>query len=127
MPSVSSPVRDALEGYVAGRVKAERLVIAVAAAYYGEAGKGKRETLQPLIQVIDRASPGIVELGTALGGSGFDVRLAERPFPEQYEAELKRAAGAVLAVQRQAARLDGPHPGLVTRLLRAMRSLFDRP
>ena len=82
---------------MAGRVKAERLVIAVSTAYYREAGNGKRETLQPLIDVIDRASPGIVELGTATGGAGFDVRLAERPFPKQYEAELRRAAEAVLA------------------------------
>src|SRR5256712_951646 len=91
MPSGSSPVKEALEAYVAGRVKAERLVIAVSAAYYREAGNGKRETLQPLIDVIDRASPGIVELGTVQGGSGFDVRLAERPFPKQHEAELRRA------------------------------------
>ncbi len=97
MPSESSPVKEALESYVAGRVKAERLVIAVSAAYYQEAGNGKRETLQPLMDVIDRASPGIVELGTAAGGPGFDIRLAERPFPKQYEAELRRAAEAVLS------------------------------
>ena|SRR5437879_10832097 len=96
MPSASSPVKDALESYIAGRVKAERLVIAVSAAYYREAPNGKRETLQPLIDVIDRASPGIVELGTVQGGSGFDVRLAERPFPKQHEPELRRAAEAVL-------------------------------
>ena len=97
MPSASSPVKDALEGYVAGRVKAERLVIAVSAAYYREPGNGKRETLQPLMDVIDRASPGIVELGSAHGGPGFELRLAERPFPKQYEAELRRAAEAVLS------------------------------
>ena len=97
MPSGSYPVNEALEAYVAGRVKAERLVIAVSAAYYREAGNGKRETLQPLMDVIDRASPGIVELGTVQGGSGFDVRLAERPFPKQHEPELRRAAEAVLS------------------------------
>src|SRR5881398_66927 len=94
---MSSSVRREVEGFVAGRVKAERLVIAVAAAYYREAGNGKRETLRPLIDVIDRASPGIVELGTATGGPGFDIRLAERPFPKQHEAELRRAAEAVLS------------------------------
>src|SRR6266852_712044 len=105
MPSGSSPVNEALEAYVAGRVKAERLVVAVAAEYYRDTrnpkglpdGRGKRETLRPLIDVIDRASPGIVELGTATGGPGFDVRLAERPFPKQYEAQLREAAEAVLA------------------------------
>src|SRR3989441_12699204 len=105
MPSGSSPVKEALEAYVAGRVKAERLVVAVAAEYYRDAlnpkglpnGRGKREMLRPLIDVIDRASPGIVELGTVQGGSGFDVRLAERPFPKQYEPQLREAAEAVLS------------------------------
>ncbi len=97
MPSASSPVKDALESYIAGRVKAERLVIAVSTAYYREAPNGKRETLQPLIDVIDRASPGIVELGTVQGGSGFAISLAERPFPKEHEAELRLAAEAVLS------------------------------
>jgi len=82
---------------VAGRVKAERLVIAVSAAYYRDARNGQRESLQPLIDVIDRASPGIVELGTATSGPGFDIRLAERPFPKQYEAQLREAAEVVLS------------------------------
>src|SRR5438094_2782318 len=97
MPSGFSPVKEALEAYVAGRVKAERLVVAVAAEYYRDALNGKREMLRPLIDVIDRASPGIVELGRADGGPGFEVRLVERPFPKQHEAELRRAAEAVLA------------------------------
>src|SRR2546428_7679632 len=92
MPSGSSPVKEALESYVAGRVRAERLVIAVSAAYYRESGNGTREALQPLMDVIHRASPGIVELGTVQGGSGFDVRLAERPFPKQYETQLREAS-----------------------------------
>ena len=94
---MSSPVKEALESYLAGRVKAERLVIAISAEYYREARDGRRDALQPLIDVIDRASPGIVELGTATGGPGFDIRLAERPFPKQHEAELRRAAEMVLS------------------------------
>ena len=93
---MSSSVREAVESYIAGRVKAERLVIAVSTAYYRESGNGTREALQPLIDVIDRASPGIVELGSADGGAGFELRLAERPFPKQYEAELRQAAETVL-------------------------------
>src|SRR2546428_6882629 len=96
MPSASSPVKDALESYVAGRVKAERLVIAISAAYYGDSNNGNRESLQPLIDVIDRASPGIVELGTATGGPGVDIRLASRPFPKQHEGELGERAEPVL-------------------------------
>ena len=94
---MSSSIRRELEGFVAGRVQAERLVIAVSAAYYRDSRNGNRETLQPLIDVIDRASPGIVELGTAAGGPGFDIRLAERPFPKQYEAQLREAAETVLS------------------------------
>jgi len=138
MPSASSPVKDALESYVAGRVKAERLVIAVSAAYYGNARNGQRESLQPLIDVIDRASPGIVELGTAQGGSGFAISLAERPFPRQYEAELRQAAEAVLSGTgvfggatdvgaQHAAPLPNAKPssGMIARLVRAVRRLFS--
>lgn len=138
MPSASSPVKDALESYIAGRVKAERLVIAVSAAYYREAPNGKRETLQPLIDVIDRASPGIVELGTVPGGSGFAISLAERPFPKEHEAELRRAAEGVLArtaVFGEAPDLGAPHAaplpnakpssGMIARLVRAVRRMFS--
>ncbi len=114
---MSSPVRDALESYVAGRIKAERLVIAVSAAYYGDTGNGTRKTLQPLIDVIDRASPGIVELGSADGGPGFELRLAERPFPQQYEAELRRTAEAVLG------RVEARR-GFVSRIVAAVRRVF---
>jgi hypothetical protein len=94
---MSSTVREALEGYVAGRVQADRVAIAVAVAYYGDAAGGKREALRPLIDVIDRASPGVVELASGDGRSGFEIRLAERAFPQEYEAELRGAAEAVLA------------------------------
>jgi hypothetical protein len=145
MPSASSPVKDALEGYIAGRVKAERLVIAVSAAYYREAPNGKRQMLQPLIDVIDRASPGIVELGTVQGGSGFAISLAERPFPKEHEAELRWAAEAVLSrggtvegatgVGAQTADVGAqyaaPLPnakassGMIARLVAAVRRLFS--
>jgi hypothetical protein len=132
MPSASSPVKDALESYVAGRVKAERLVIAVSAAYYGDARNGQRESLQPLIDVIDRASPGIVELGTAQGGSGFAISLAERPFPRQYEAALRQAAEAVLGREESRAEAGGTAGegettprGLVARLVAAVRRMFS--
>lgn len=162
MPSGSSPARDALESYVAGRLKPERLVIAVAAAYYGARGEGggtrrsasrdgpgAGEELRDVIDVIDRASPGIVELASVAGGPGFDVRLAERPFPTEYEAELRRVAAAVLArpavapaplapatEPRAAPPTSPPTPpppvaaapaagGLVGRLVRALRRLFS--
>ena len=93
---MSSPVKRELEDYLAGRGTPERVVIAVTVAYYREARGGQRETLRPLINVIDRASPGIVELGSLAGGRGFEVRLAERSFPAEYEAALREAAQQVL-------------------------------
>lgn len=94
---MSSAVKEALESFVAGRLKAEQLVIAVTTAYYGERGAGSREQLRPLIEVIDRASPGIVELGRVEATPGFELRLGERPFPREYESELRRATAAVLS------------------------------
>ena len=121
---MTSPVRDVLEAYVAGRVNAERLVITVTSPYYGrDGGRGTRDGLGPVIEVIDRASPGIVELGTVQGGAGFEVRLAERPFPKQWEGELRRAAEAVLHA--------GERPGkgesratVMGRIIAAVRRLF---
>ena len=125
MPFASSPVRDALEGYVAGRIKAERVVIAVATAYYGgEEGRGKGEGLQTLIAVIDRASPGIVELGSVESQPGFAVEPAERPFPKQYEAELRRAAEEYLGRETAGEGGRGEGKGVIARMLGAIRGLF---
>src|SRR2546430_15696381 len=95
--SASSPVSLAIAGYVAGRVTPERLVAQVAAAYYdggkgGEGGRAKRKELRALIEGIDRASPGIVELGSVASGPGFEIRLAVPPFPRQYAAQPRRPA-----------------------------------
>src|SRR5260370_42235121 len=134
-----SAVRETLESFLAGRAPAERVVIAVAAAYYGQPGGGQRERWRPLIDVIDRASPGIVELGGVAARPGFAVRLAERPFPRQFEAALRGAAAAVLATGSgdadtpPAAEAPGlaataiPAAGLVTRLVPAGRRLFRAP
>ena len=132
MSSESSPIRQTLEGYVAGRVKAERLVIAIAAAYYGKEGTpGVRDGLGPLIEIIDRASPGVVELGgVGEGGGGFDIRLAERSFPKQHEPVLRRAVEAYLVSHRTTAAIPTPTagvpaPGVVARIVGAIRRLFS--
>lgn len=132
---MSSTVDEALAAYVAGRVPAERVAIAVAAAYYGrETGDVRREALRPLLDIIERAAPGIVELGSVEGPPGFDLRLAERPFPARYGAELRRAVEAYLASRRTTGVLDvgpapvpPPAPGLFGRLVRAVRRLFTGP
>jgi len=123
---MSSPVRRELEEYLAGRASPERVVIAAAVAYYRDTRGGMREALRPVIDVIDRASPGIVELGTVDSGSGFEVRLAERRFPERFESELRRAVEAALAVRPPPAPAPPapPVPGVVHRILGAIRRLF---
>jgi hypothetical protein len=105
---MSSVVSKTLAAYLAGRVRADHLVAVVTAAYYGN-GKGrgrKRDALRPLIDVIERASPGVVQLAGTPEGAGFDVRPAERPFPEQWEPELRRAVETYLGRQESTARAD---------------------
>jgi hypothetical protein len=111
-----------LEGYVAGRVKAERVVAAVAAEYYGrEAGSGMRDALRPIVDIIERAHPGVIELTGTTDKPGFAVRLADRPFPKPHEAALREAALGVLGTP-PASRIAPP--GLVARLVTAIRRLF---
>jgi hypothetical protein len=128
---MSSAVREALEGYVAGRLKADRVVAAVATAYYGDGEGGKGEELKALVEVIERAAPGVVELGGSQDRPGFAVKLAERPFPKQYEGELRRAAETLLGSWGTDDRGVGaqhaaplPTPGLLGRLMGAIRRLF---
>ena len=95
--SASSPSKRALEEFVAGRLAAERLVATVAGRYYGAAGRGEKEALRPLIELAERAAPGVVGLERRDGGAGFDVRVVEREFPEESLAALRGAAAAALA------------------------------
>lgn len=131
MSFASSPVRQALVEYVAGRAKPDRLVATVMSAYYRETGGGgSREYLRPVVEVIERAAPGVVELAGKDGGAGFDIRLAERLFPRQYEAELRSAAQAVLRATWPESAGPGTgggdegRGGLVGRLVRALQRLF---
>src|SRR5437867_12995773 len=98
--SSSSSANSALVEYAAGRMTAQELVGVVAEAYYREPGAGSREPLKPLIDIIERAHPGIVELSTNSDNPGFAVRLAERPFPKRYESELRSAVAEVVAAPR---------------------------
>ena len=124
--SSSSAVRELLVAYLAGRVKADRVAAAVAEAYYRERGRA-RELLRPAVDVIERAAPGVVDLVRTQGGAGFDIRLAERPFPAQYESQLRTAAQAVLEGSGAAAEASaaGREVGVVRRLLRAVRRIFS--
>lgn len=91
-----SSTKETLAEYVGGRIKADRLVAAVAAAYYRERKSLKGEGWRELIAVIERGAPGVVELAAA-EGKGFEIKLAERPFPSAFEPALKAAAQKALA------------------------------
>lgn len=95
--SASSPARRALEDFVAGRLPADRLVAAVTGRFYGAASRGEKEALRPVVEVAERAAPGVVSLERTDGGAGFDVRAVERTFPEAALDALRGAAAAALA------------------------------
>jgi hypothetical protein len=123
---MSSVVRDTLTAYVAGRVTADHLVAVVTAAYYRDAGGGRREALRPMVDVIERASPGVVELAGRPEGVGFAVRPAERPFPEQCEPDLRRAIAAYLGRETagEGGTVQSARPGVIARLAAMIKRLF---
>jgi hypothetical protein len=126
----SDVARQALADFLEGRAKAERVVAAVAEACYrsGARRDSVREGLRPVLDVIERVAPGVVALARTEGGAGFDIRLAERPFPKHYEAELRQAAAAALAGMGGRGSVEtapGGAPGLLGRMLRAVRRLFS--
>ena len=121
--SSATSVNDALAGYAAGRLTAQQLVGAVATAYWSqEPGARNRELFRPIIEVIEKAHPGIVELTGTQDRPGFAVRLAERPFPKRYDAELRSAVEAVVIAPAPDSQL--PAPSLFTRIVRAIRKIF---
>lgn len=119
--SSASSINDALASYAAGRLSAQEFVGVVAPAYYG--GEGRRERLRPVIDVIERAHPGIIELSASSDKPGFAVRLAERPFPKQWEPALKAAVASVAGTESNPS--PRPSPGLFTRIVQAIRKLFS--
>jgi len=125
--SSASSVNDALTDYLAGRVTAEQLVGTVTAAYYRERGMGNGEWLKPVIEVIERAHPGVVELVGSAEKPGFAVRLAERRFPKRLEGDLRGAVEGIVAIPRspvpESARAPGV--GFLARVYQAVRRFFN--
>lgn len=121
MSSATSSVREVLEGYLAGQVKADRVVTVVAEEYYRDRGRGARTGLQPLVDVIEGAAPGAVELVRAEGGAGFALKPGGRAFARQMEPALRAAVEAVLKGWGAA---PPPPAGLFSRLARALRGFF---
>jgi len=127
MSSASSA--DRLTAYLTGQLTAEQLVAAVTAEFYQNGRNGKRETWRPILDVVERAHPGVVELTASEQQPGFDVRLAERPFPKRYEAELRRAVETVLQTLPASGvpfpAEVGRKPGFLDRIVAAVRRLFN--
>ena len=127
--SSDSSINSALAEYTAGRMTAEQLVGVVTNAYWSqESGVRSRELLRPIIEVIEKAHPGIVELSGSSDRPGFAVRLAERPFPKRYDADLRSAVQAVVGAPGLTAPTPGSRlqtPGLLTRIIRAIRNVFS--
>ncbi len=119
--SSATSVNEALTGYLAGRVTAEQLVGTVTAVYYREGGMGNGEWLKPVIEVIERAHPGVVELAGSAEKPGFAVRLAERRFPKRLERDLR---GAVQTIVGAPSPSVGPARGILSRVFGAVRRLF---
>ncbi len=126
--ATSSTVKETLAAYLAGRAKAERVVAEVAREFYGEGGRGKGEGLRPIIEVIERAHPGVVELAAAGDRPGYAIRLAERPFPKTFDAALRTAVERVLSGAPAADTTAAPSQsrgGFFSRLVQAIRRVFS--
>lgn len=112
---------------MAGRAPAQRVVPLVAAAFYRKGEAGTRDALRPVMAVIERAAPGVVQLARTEGAPGFAIAAAERPFPPAYEAELRQAAETALAALRAGSSQAGEAgPGFLGRLWGAVQRLFVR-
>jgi len=127
MSSASSAARELLAAYVAGRVPAVRLVPAIAVEYYRSPDARHRAALRPVMDVIERAAPGVARLARTESGAGFDIQLAERPFPDTFETSLREAAAGALAEWGTAgsANAAGPESGFWSRLIGRVRRLFS--
>jgi len=106
---------------------AQQLVGVVAAEYWIlEPGSRSRELLRPIMEVIEKAHPGIVALSGSSAKPGFAVQLTERPFPKRYDADLQTAVQAVVLQP-----VDSPDPssrlqapGFFTRIVQTIRKIF---
>jgi len=126
--SSDSSVNVALADYAAGRMTAQQLVGVVTTAYYGARGLGlgARERLKPLIEIIERAHPGVVELSGNGEKPGYAIRLAERPFPKRHDAELREAVRNIVRAPHAAPNPEppAPSPSFIARIFRAIRNVF---
>jgi hypothetical protein len=69
----------------------------------------------------------VAHLARTESGAGFDIQLAERPFPETFETSLKEAAAGALALWGTAASAGAvaTGSGFWSRLIDRVRRLFS--
>jgi len=127
---VSSAVNQVLADYVAGRAGVGELVRAVRTAHYGAAARAE-PAWQALVETIERAVPGMLELSSTAGTPGFALRPLEDSVSTAHEAQLREAAQAVLAAlpsggdaARVSAQPLAVRPPLWRRIVRTVRRLF---
>jgi hypothetical protein len=117
---------DRLNAYLAGHLSAEQLIATVTADYYRETRHGKRETLRPIMEVIEKAHPGIIELRGRAEKPGFAITVAGRPFPKQFEPELRQVITAVLGTGVVPGAAGTVRPGFFARIFRAIGAMFGK-
>ena len=133
---VSLAVNHVLAEYVAGRTGVGDLVRAVRAAHYGADARSD-PTWRALVETIERALPGKLELSSAAGSPGFALTPLEESVSQVHQTQLREAVQAVLAAlpsvdapARPTSRPDAPRPSnrarppLWRRIVRAVGRLF---
>jgi hypothetical protein len=130
---MSSPVREILTAFVAGRATRDELVRAVRAAHYQASGP-TGPAWQALVETIERSVPGTLELVATSERPGFVVQPLQGPV-DLDEASLREAVRRALDAWTNpvpstgpppVARPDAPAPreGLLLRLVRRVRNFF---
>jgi len=122
--SSETSFNQTLSAYLGGDLTAEQLVGAVSSLYYRDRGNGTRDALRPVMELIERAHPGVIELSGSEARPGFAVKLAERPFPKKLEHELRQAVEKALGTASTLPSSPIPRPGFLRRFVAAVRKLF---
>jgi hypothetical protein len=142
---MSSTISQVLADYVAGRMTLDAFVRAVRTAHYGT-GTRTEPSWRALVDTIERAVPGTLELTGTTGAPGFALRALEQPVAPSHEPAVREAARqalealgheaepvgdpvvsvvgpAIAAAKEKAER--GERGGLWSRFVRRIRALFS--
>jgi hypothetical protein len=116
-------VKRTLQGFRSGSVPAERMAEEVCRVYYEN--KQKAAVLQPVVEVIERVSPGKVRL-TAGGGSGYTLEGFDRDVPKEAREALRAAVDLALAAFPEASAVAeaSSKRGLLAKMWDGIRGFF---